>query len=56
MAWYDRIKKFYNQKLWTISMVSDGVSAKKITATQFEEITGVKYEDYLVNPSQYDNV
>ncbi|MFJ5625454.1 XkdX family protein [Peribacillus loiseleuriae] len=43
MTWYDRIKKFYDEKLWTLSMVEDGVKCGKITIKQFTTITGEPY-------------
>ena len=41
--WFDRIKKFYNEKLWTKNMVVDGVGAGKITPEEYELITGEVY-------------
>ena len=38
--WFIRIKKFYDQKLWTRNMVADGVVAGKITPEEYEQITG----------------
>ncbi|ULO09681.1 XkdX family protein [Paenibacillus sp. 19GGS1-52] len=43
MVWFNRIKKFYDAGFWTKDMVADGVVAKKITAEQYEEITGDIY-------------
>lgn len=42
--WYSNIKRFYERKLWTKSMVGDAVFAGKITEEQYKEITG---EDYV---------
>jgi uncharacterized XkdX family phage protein len=44
MAWFNRIKKFYDAELWTKGMVADGVIVGKITAEQYETITGDAYE------------
>lgn len=44
MLTYDRIKRFYDGGLWTDSMVGDAVDKGVITAEQYEEITGEKYE------------
>ncbi len=38
--WFDRIIRFYDRSLWTKDMVHDAVTANKITAEQYEEITG----------------
>lgn len=38
--WLDDIKKYYNAGLWTDGMVNDAVVNGKITAAQYEEITG----------------
>lgn len=51
MTWYTRIKNFYDQDRWTISMVADGVTAGKITPEEFETITNVNYQHYLDNLS-----
>ena len=40
--WYSRIKRFYDQKLWTEKQVRDAVTVGKITAEEFEEIVGNK--------------
>lgn len=44
MSWYDRIKFYYENGLWSIDRVSDAVG-KVITAQQFFEITGQEYEE-----------
>ncbi len=41
--WFDRIKRFYDQGLWTKEMVVDAVRVGKITVEQNKEVTG---EDY----------
>ena len=43
MAWFNRIKKFYDQGYWTKEMVADGVVYGKITAEQYFEITDDVY-------------
>ena len=42
--WFDRIKRFYEAGLWTKGMVADAVVYRKITAEQYEEITGEPYD------------
>jgi len=42
--WFDKIKQFYNSKLWTKDMVADGVLYSKIAAGEYKLITG---EDYI---------
>lgn len=44
-AWYERIKRFYDNGLWTMSMVADGVRAKKISPQEYYTIT--KDKEYL---------
>ena len=41
--WFDRIKRFYEAGLWTKEMVADAVVYRRITAEQYEEITGEEY-------------
>ena len=40
MSRYDRVKYYYDHRLWTIDQVRDAVIKGWITAAQFEEITG----------------
>ena len=40
---YDKIKKWYEQGLWSIDMVRNAVVKGRITSDEFKEITG---EDY----------
>ena len=40
---YDNVKSFFNMKLWTKEMVGDAVKCAKITAEQYQEITGEEY-------------
>ena len=42
--WFSRIKRFYDSGLWTKEQVADGVKFGRITAEQYEEITGEIYE------------
>ena len=44
MTWFDRIKKFYDRKLWTLEQVMDGVVAGVISAEEYKLITGFDYE------------
>ena len=37
---FDRIKRFYSNKLWTLEMVRESVNAKAITEAEYKEITG----------------
>lgn len=41
--WFTRIKRFYEQGLWSKAWVWDSVGANKITIEQYKEITGEKY-------------
>ena len=47
MTWYDRIKGFYDKGLWSIEWVADAVGANRITAEQFETITGQNYHEFV---------
>ena len=40
----EKIAKWYKQGLWTLDMVHDAVEKKKITAEDYQEITGQQYE------------
>lgn len=44
MAWFDRIKQFYDLNLWTKEMVAEAVEYGKITPEQYKEITGLEYD------------
>lgn len=39
-----KIEKWYRLGLWTKAMVANAVQKKQITAAEYEEITGEKYE------------
>lgn len=41
---FDTIKDYYDRKLWTKQMVHMAVVKKRITAEQYQEITGEAYE------------
>ena len=41
---FAKIKKWYEQGLWMKQMVANAVVKGKITAAQYEEITGEPYE------------
>lgn len=41
--WYERIRNYYVQGLWTKGMVRNAVSKGRITQEQYKSITG---EDY----------
>lgn len=40
---FEKIKDYYDNKLWTKGMVWDAESKGKITETQYTEITGEAY-------------
>lgn len=42
MTWHDRIKNFYNKKLWTKEMVYNAVVKGKITEEEYADIVGEK--------------
>ncbi|MCC0678608.1 MULTISPECIES: XkdX family protein [unclassified Clostridioides] len=41
---YDKIKYYYDNKMWTKEMVKNSVGKNKITEVEYREITG---EDYI---------
>ena len=41
---FDKIKKWYDEGHWTKKMVYNAVGKGKITAAEYEEITGEAYE------------
>ncbi|MCC0764832.1 XkdX family protein [Clostridioides sp. ES-S-0006-03] len=41
---YDKIKYYYDNKMWTKEMVKNSVKKNKITEIEYREITG---EDYI---------
>ena len=40
---FEKIKKWYDEGLWTKAMVRNAVRKGKITAEQYEEIVGEPY-------------
>lgn len=42
---YDKVKKYYDDKMWSLKMVKNAVVKKWITAEEFEEITGEVYKN-----------
>lgn len=42
---FDKIKKYHDEGTWSISRVRDAVEKGKITAEEFEEITGQPYDE-----------
>ena len=43
MMWFARVKRFYDMGLWTNEQVGEAVIFNRITAEQYEEITGEIY-------------
>lgn len=41
---FNKVKGFYDEKLWNLYMVSNAVD-RWITADEFQEITGKEYEE-----------
>ena len=41
---YNKVKKYYDDGLWSKSMVRNAVSKGWITAAEYKEITGEDYE------------
>lgn len=42
---FEKIKKYYDDGLWNKEMVRNAVIKGKITAEEYEEITGEPYAD-----------
>ena len=42
--WFDKIRKYYAAGAWNKAMVRNAVKKGKITAEEYEEITGEAYE------------
>jgi len=40
---FEKIKKYYDKRYWNIAMVANAVVKGKITAEEFEIITGQPY-------------
>ncbi|MBM7633816.1 XkdX family protein [Geomicrobium sediminis] len=51
--WFDRIDRFYNTvnnqggRLWEIDRVVRAVECNNITEAEFEEITGINYQEHI---------
>lgn len=43
MDWFGKVQRYYNKGYYDVEDVKVFVKAKKITAEQFKEITGVDY-------------
>lgn len=43
MDWFEKVQRYYNKGYYVVEDVKVFVKAKKITAEQFKEITGVDY-------------
>lgn len=41
---FDKVKRYYEEKLWDKSRVNDAVKCKWITPEQYEMIIGESYE------------
>lgn len=41
----EKIKKWYEQGLWTVNMVRNAVVKGKLTAAEYAEITGEDYAE-----------
>jgi uncharacterized XkdX family phage protein len=42
---YDKIKRYYDTGLWTLEMVRNVVAKGKITAEEYQTITGEAYQN-----------
>lgn len=42
--WYKKIKEWYEAGYWTTEMVRNAVAKGKITADEFEKITGADHD------------
>lgn len=40
---FEKVRNYYNRKLWTLEMVNNAVG-RWITAEEYKEITGLDYE------------
>jgi hypothetical protein len=43
MTWKQKIESYYSASLWTLEMVRNAVVKGKITAAEYQEITGEEY-------------
>ena len=44
MSKFEKVKRYYEKRYWSIDMVRNAVAKGWITESQFEEITGEAYE------------
>ncbi|ENY8654588.1 XkdX family protein [Clostridioides difficile] len=44
MLTFDKIKYYYDEKMWSKEMVKNAVSKEKITEKEYKEITGEDYK------------
>lgn len=42
-AKYEKVKKYYDSRLWTVKMVYNAVEKGWITSEEYEDITGEEY-------------
>ena len=42
---YEKVKRYFDDGLWSINRVADAVIKGWITAEEFEKITGNRYEE-----------
>ena len=49
-----KIKDFYDARLWTKTMVANAVVKGRITADEYQEITGETYTAPAVQPSGFE--
>ena len=42
---FAKVKLYYDHKVWSVQMVRNAVIKHWITAEEFEEITGIPYEE-----------
>lgn len=42
---FAKIKKWYEDLIWTLTMVKNAVTKRKITEDEYHEITGKEYGD-----------
>lgn len=47
---YSKVKRYYDQGLWTKEMVRNAVVKGWITEQEYEDITGREYEDSTADP------
>ena len=45
MNWFEKVKRYYDMGKYTNEQMKVFVKGNKITAEQYKEITGIKYEE-----------